>query len=102
MLIFTLVLYAYSLVMIYVFYVLPSRQGLAFGIDLADNKHELNLDSRDSLKLGASMMRQEQTAKELFSVLQQDDEFTKSNAGTVNRKASATSSSGDPERKLSN
>jgi hypothetical protein len=92
MLVFSVVILAYSCVMIYIFYVIPAKIGHAFGADLNTQGSQLDVTQRDTfVKLGETMLEQEEQAKHLFSVLQKDEEFTRSNITANNRSPSGTS-----------
>ena len=49
MLLYTLVLFAYSCLLIYVFYVIPAEHGLAFGSALHSHETAFDLEQRNTL-----------------------------------------------------
>jgi len=48
--IYCIIVLAYSFVMIYVFYVIPAKYGLAFGLDMGYDQTKLDLSKRDSMR----------------------------------------------------
>jgi hypothetical protein len=50
LMIYCVIILAYSFVMIYVFYVIPAKYGLAFGLDMGYDETKLDLSKRDSMR----------------------------------------------------
>ena len=69
--IFTLSSFAYSATMIYVFYYIPRQSGMVVA-NLSYTNDDLTLDVTNG---SLSMLRNEQSAKELFTVLLSQDNF---------------------------
>lgn len=68
--IYTLVTYSYTIVMLFVFYHLPKKSGLV--LDVITGDQTVSVSHRDISK---SLLAQEKTAKDLIKAMQNESKF---------------------------